>query len=124
MNSVIDLILHSEKFADWLSQFLIGLLIVWLGSRVSDVRLEIEPPDIIISLIKIMRTPYKFESHKLIVDGGVLVLQLTGVVMCLLSFFVWFGDSHQQSMQFFLRGTVITFVLSTIWIFGGKLLYK
>jgi len=88
MKSIVGFILHSEQFADWLSQFFAGFIIMWLGSRVSDVRLGIQLPKQLIPLARFLGTPAEIRKNRQIVDGGILAIQIIGFSMCLFSFYV------------------------------------
>ena len=116
MKDIVDFLLNSEQLADWLSQLFIGVAIIWLGSLIPDVQLSCKPPRHLTFLIRLLRTPTNTETGQLLVDGGVLVFQMTGLFMCLFSFYSWFVNSHQEALQFYLRGTFFVFALCSLWL--------
>ena len=116
MKAIADLLLNSEQLADWLAQLFIGIAIIWLGSLISDVQLSCKPPRRLTFLIKLLRTPTTTKAGRLLVDGGVLAFQVTGLFMCLFSFYSWFANSHQQAFQFYLRGALLVFALCSLWL--------
>ncbi len=121
MQSVLDFILHNERFASWFFKALPGLIIWLLGSVqvISPERAKIAIPGIIATVLRIPTVDVEGKKRT---DPGIMLLQILGLVMFTLSFYSLFSASEDMALSVYVRGTILFFVFTGLLYLSYALL--
>ncbi len=123
MQSVLDFILHNERFASWFFKALPGLVLWLLGSIqvISPNRAKIAIPRIISKILRIPSIDIEGEKRT---DPGIMLLQILGLVMFTLSFCSLFSPSEDTARSVYVRGTAFFLAFTGLLFLSHALLSR